>query len=217
MDSFLIFLHHELRLRLRGAAGAAAFGLFLLAGSMAPLALGADEEMLRNIMPGLVWIFAALSALLGLEGLFQEDMSEGRFTVMMLSSQPLWLTQLGTMLVYWLVACVPLIIAAVPVAFLLGTEPETLTLLLLSLLVGTPALAFLGTALSALCAGLQRGTGLIIFLALPFFAPALIFGTRAAAGGDDMMAAFFFLGAFSLQAIAVCPLLAAAAIRQHMS
>ena len=203
-------------LRTRGSAGPAALGLFILAGALAPLSLGTDDILLSTIAPGLLWIFACLAALLGLEGLFQDDLSEGRFAVLRLTSQPLWLVLLVMMVAYWLVVCAPVLLAAVPLGFLLGADMSTTLRLSLSLALGTPSLAFIGACLAAICAGLPRGTGLVIFLALPFFAPALIFGARAATGGDDMLSAFMFLSAFSLIAVATCPFIAAAAIRQNM-
>ncbi|MCI5047384.1 MAG: heme exporter protein CcmB [Aquisalinus sp.] len=216
MNASFTLLRQEIRLRLRGSAGPAALGLFILAGALAPLSLGTNDDLLATVAPGLLWIFACLAALLGLEGLFQDDLSEGRFAVLRLTSLPLWLVMLLMMLAYWIVVCAPVLIAAIPIGFLLGADISTTLRLSLSLGVGTPALAFIGACLAAICAGLPRGTGLVIFLALPFFAPALIFGARAATGGDDMIAAFMFLSAFSLIALATCPFIAAAAIRQNM-
>ena len=216
MSKLWPLIRQELTLRLRGSAGPAALGLFLLAGLFSPFALGTDDTLLIAAAPGLLWVFAGLSALLGLEGLFQEDLQEGRFGVLRLSGLPLWAILVVMMTVYWLVSCLPVVLAALPVGMMLGADSETLQRLALALLLGTPALAFIGASVAAICAGLQRGTGLVIFLALPFFAPALIFGARAATGGDNMLASFLFLSAFSLQAITLCPVLAAAAIRQNM-
>ncbi len=209
-------LFYEIKLRLRGSAGPAALGLFVLAGTLSPLALGTDDAVLTGVAGGLVWVFACLAALLGLEGLFQEDLAEGRFAVLRLTSLPLWLIMLIMMVVYWLVVCGPVVIAAIPIGFLFGSDPQTSMRLVLSLALGTPSLAFIGACLAAICAGFQRGTGLVIFLALPFFAPALIFGAMAAEGGENAGPAFLFLAAFSLIAIALCPIAAAFAIKENM-
>ncbi len=216
MNEAIILFRQEISLRLRGSAGPAALGLFILAGALSPLALGTDASLLQNVAVGLVWVFASLAALLGLEGLFQEDLAEGRFAVLRLTPLPLWLVMLVMMLAYWLVVCAPVIIAVLPIGFLFGLEPAMSWRLMASLALGTPALAFIGASLAAICAGLQRGTGLVIFLALPFFAPALIFGAFAAGSGDNSLAAFQFLAAFSLISIAACPFLAAWAIKENM-
>ncbi len=216
MSLFFNLLLHEIKLRLRGSAGPAALGLFILAGALSPLAIGTDVSLLQAIAAGLVWVFASLSALLGLEGLFQEDLSEGRFAVLRHTRLPLWLTLFIMMLAYWLVVCAPVILAALPIGFIFGLPQEVISRLMLSLLVGTPALAFFGSSLAAICAGMQRGTGLVIFLALPFFAPALKFGAQAAGAGENIASSFQFLAAFSLISLASCPFIAAWAIRENM-
>ncbi len=216
MSLVLTLFWHEVRLRLRGSAGPAALGLFLLAGALSPLAIGTDATLLQSVAAGLVWVFASLAALLGLEGLFQEDLSEGRFAVLRHTSLPLWLTLFVMMLAYWLVVCAPVILACIPIGFLFGLSQEIIGRLALSLLIGTPALAFFGASLAAICAGMQRGTGLVIFLALPFFAPALIFGAQAASAADNISSSFQFLAAFSLIAVAFCPFIAAWAIKENM-
>lgn len=216
MNSVLDFFSHEVRLRLRGSAGPAALGLFILAGTLTPLSIGTEATLLQSVAAGFVWVFASLAALLGLDGLFQEDLEEGRFLVLRLSALPLWLIMLVMMSAYWLVVCAPVIVAAVPVGFLFGMDPAAISRLVLSLVLGTPFLAFIGTCVAAICAGLQRGTGLVIFLALPFFATPLIFGARAAGGGEFAAPSFLLLAALSLGAIALCPIAAAFAMKGNM-
>ena len=216
MRKVLALIRDELHLRAGGPAPWVAFGFFVLAGILAPFALGPDPALLAQIAPGYVWLIAAVSVLVGLEGLFQEDIASGRMAVLRLSGLPGWAIALVTMTVYWLVVCLPVVIASLPVAYLLGGDGATAWPVALSLLVGTPALAMLGGTLAAIAGVVRRGTGLVIFLALPFFAPALIFGTRLAGGGQDALPAGLFLAAFSLQAIALCPLIAGLAIRQNM-
>ena len=75
----------------------------------------------------------------------------------------------------------------------------------------TVAVIRLAGTIGALCAGVRRGTGLLVFLALPLFVPCLVFGPATA--GEAPGAPLLLLGAFSLQALAVCPFVAAGAIR----
>lgn len=216
MSRLAALIRMELAVRAGGPAGYVAFGFFLLAGLFAPFALGTDDRLLAEIAPGYLWLVASIAVLVGLEGLFQDDILHGRMDQLRLSGLPLWLVVLAMMAVYWLAVCLPLVIAALPVAWLMTGDAGAALRLAGALLVGTPALAMLGTALAAIAAVIRRGTGLVIFLALPFFAPALIFGTRMATGGDGALASGLFLAAFSLQSIALCPPLAGLAIRQNM-
>jgi len=216
MRKVLALIKDELRLRAGGPAPYVAFGFFVLAGILAPFALGPEPALLAQIAPGYVWLIAAISVLVGLEGLFQEDIASGRMGVLRLSGLPTWLIALVTMGVYWLVVCLPVVIASLPVSYLLSGNRQAALPIALSLLIGTPALAMLGAALAAIAGVVKRGTGLVIFLALPFFAPALIFGTRLAGGSEDALTAGLFLAAFSLQTVALCPLITGLAIRQNM-
>ena len=50
----------------------------------------------------------------------------------------------------------------------------------LGLLIGTPALSFIGMTGAALTVGVRRGGLLLSVLVLPLFVPVLIFGARAA-------------------------------------
>ncbi|GGD13753.1 heme exporter protein CcmB [Aquisalinus flavus] len=216
MNKMRALIQDELRLRAGGPSPYVAFGFFVLAGVLAPFSLGPDPELLARIAPGYVWLIAAISVLVGLEGLFQEDIASGRMAVLRLSGLPSWAIALSTMSVYWLVVCLPVVIASLPVSYLLSGTGDAALAIAVSLLIGTPALAMLGATLAAIAGVVKRGTGLVIFLALPFFAPALIFGTRLAGAAEDALSAGLFLAAFSLQAVALCPLLAGLAIRQNM-
>ncbi|NHK27985.1 hypothetical protein FF098_008725 [Parvularcula flava] len=216
MSKVTALIRDELRLRAGGPAPYVAFGFFVLAGILAPFALGPEPDLLREIAPGYVWLIAAISVLVGLEGLFQEDIASGRMAVLRLSGLPTWAIALITMGTYWLVVCLPVVLASLPVSWLLAGSGEATMSIALSLLIGTPALAMLGATLAAIAGVVKRGTGLVIFLALPFFAPALIFGTRLATGGEEALSAGLFLAAFSLQTVALCPLITGLAIRQNM-
>lgn len=85
----------------------------------------------------------------------------------------------------------------------------------LGFLLGTPGLALIAATLGALCAGMRRGTALIVFLAIPLLTPALVFGPASA--GDATLVPLLVLAAFSLQALALCPFLAAAALKAQMA
>ena len=119
MRRLLALVRTELAVRAGGPAGYVAFGFFVLAGMFAPFALGTDEALLERIAPGYLWLVAAIAVLVGLEGLFQDDIQQGRMDQLRLSGLPVWLIVLAMMGVYWLSVCLPLVIAAFPVAWLM--------------------------------------------------------------------------------------------------
>ncbi|MEM9421353.1 MAG: heme exporter protein CcmB, partial [Pseudomonadota bacterium] len=172
-----IFLR-ELRLRLRGGGWAASLGLFSVFLMLSPLALGRDLSLLSNAAPALLWLTASLALLVGLDGLFEEDLRNGGLSLYRLTPLPLSMIILLKMAAGWVAACGPLILAAPALYFFFGVEPMLWGMA--GFAVGTPALALLAGTIGALCAGLRRGAALLVFLCLPLFTPALVFGPASA-------------------------------------
>ncbi len=217
--AFFTLFRRDLRLASRGHGFAAALGFFLLAASMAPLAFGTDPEFLREAAPALFWLLAVLAALLGLEGLFRPALENGDLDNIALSPMPLSLMALSRLSAYWLVTGLPLALCVFPAGLLFGMNSQTIFGLFASMVIGTPGLILIGGAIAALAAGLRQAAGLVVFLTLPFYAPALIFGPQAAnalAEGQWLSASPLFLLAFTLQALAIAPFLSAAALRQYL-
>jgi len=89
----------------------------------------------------------------------------------------------------------------------------------LSLLVGTPALSFLGAFGAAITVGLKRGGLLLSLLVLPLYIPSLIFGAQTvtlATRGQDNVTALLILAAISLFSFALIPFAAAYAVRVNL-
>jgi heme exporter protein B len=82
----------------------------------------------------------------------------------------------------------------------------------LSLLLGTPALAAFGTLGAAVTVGLRRGGLLAPVLIVPLCVPVLIFGVGAISG-PSTGPALLFLSAISLVSSAFAPFAAALALR----
>lgn len=213
MSSYRAIILREWRLRARGGGWAAAVGLFAVAGGLSPLALGRDPELLAAAAPAVLWLSAILSLLIGLDGLYEEDFRSGGLAVYRLSPVPFPVVLLLKMAVAWGASCLPLVLIAPALFYALGVnEPLNGTV---GFLLGTPGLTLIAGALGALCAGMRRGTALLVFLAIPLLAPALVFGPASAT--NDPGVPLLILGAFSLQALAICPFIAAAALKAQMA
>jgi len=112
---------------------------------------------------------------------------------------------------HWLTFGPLLLIAAVPGSFLVGLDGPALGRCLISLAIGTPALAAMAVAVAALTAGLPRAGALAGLLMMPLAVPLVIFG--AAATGDSESAALKLEAAVALLLVAGAPFVAGAAIR----
>ncbi len=217
----IALLKRELTLALRNGGGAGlGLAFFLIVTILVPLGVGPDTAILAKIAPGTLWIGALLACLLSLDRLFQPDFEDGTLDLLALSPLPLEAIAATKALAHWLTTGLPLVIAAPILALTLHLPAQAYTTLILSLLIGTPALSFLGTIGAALTIGIKRGGLLLSLLVLPPYVPTLIFSARAvtlAAEGQSATAALLFLSATSLFILALAPFTAAATLRIHLN
>ena len=223
MKAFLALIVREIRLAVRvGGGGGMAVFFFLIAISIVPLGVGPDLNLLARIAPGILWVALLLSALLTLDRLFQGDQEDGTLDHLIMGTLPLELIVLAKALSHWLTTGLPLILAAPLLGLLLNLPIEGMGPLMVSMLVGSPALSLLGAVGAALAVGVRRGGLLISLLVLPFYVPVLIFGvsaTRAAlvaVPGDMEGRSLLLLAAVMLVSLVVGPLAGAAALRANL-
>jgi heme exporter protein B len=103
----------------------------------------------------------------------------------------------------------------------LNLDPALQSVVVASMLVGTPAVSFLGSVGAALTLRSRRGGLLIALLVLPLYVPTLIFGistiSAATFGTGGAGPSLAILAAISLASVVLGPLAAAAAIRAQLS
>jgi len=217
MRAFGALLRRDIVLSVRSGGGAGlGAGFFVLILVLAPLGLGPEQSLLRSAAPGLIWIAALLANLLGLERVIEPDLQDGTLDLLRLSSLPLELVVLAKVAAHWLTNGLVICLLAPLVASMLFVQSQVLWVLMLSLLLGTPGLSFIGTAGAALSAGVRRGGILLALIVLPLNIPALIFGASAVSAaqrGGDPSQALLLLAALSLIAAVVASLAGAAALR----
>ncbi len=189
---------------------------FVIVASLFPLGIGPETHLLRSIAPGVVWVAALLASMLSLGRIFANDYQDGTLEQMLLSPQPLYLIVLGKVLAQWLVSELPLVIIAPLVGVQFGLSGETLLVLFISLLIGTPVLSLIGAIGAGLTLGLRGGGVLIALLILPLYIPVLIFGSGAVDAsimGVEVMANIYLLLALLVLGTVFAPWAAAAAVK----
>ena len=186
--------------------------LFFLAVAMLyPFAVGPDPGVLARTGGGVIWVAALLAAILPLDRLIEPDLELGMFDQWSLRGISEEAIIAVRVLAHWLSFAPALMLAALPAAALVGIGGETLWLVELGLLAGTPGLAALGVMVAALTAGLRGGAALGGLLVIPLAVPLLIFGAGSLATGGE--AGLALTGAVSLALLAVAPFAGGAAIR----
>lgn len=210
----------DLRMGIRSGGGALTGVLFFLAVIVTiPFGVGPDLNLLARIGPAILWIGALLASLLGLDRLFQADREDGSLDLLVLNADRhmLALTVLVKCLAHWTASVLPLVVAAPLLGLFMNMEPIGIGAAALTLLVGTPAIVFIGAAGAAVTVALPRGGMLISVLVLPLVIPVLIFGVTAAYGAvndpDPFTPPFLVLCALTMFLSVIGPLAAAVALR----
>lgn len=210
-------LVRDLRLAMRSRAELGVQLLFyIIVVSLFPLATTPERTLLATMGPGVLWVAALLASLLSLPRLFAGDLADGTLEQIALSPHPLEALVGGKILAHWLTTGLPVALLAPLLGIQYAMEPESLAVLTIALLLGTPILSLLGAIGAALTLGLRAGGSLLALLILPLYVPVLIFGAGAVdavRAGLGATANLSLLGAGLLIAILGAPFAAAAAVR----
>ncbi|UMR29410.1 heme exporter protein CcmB [Massilia sp. MB5] len=189
---------------------------FLVSATLYPLAIGPDQELLRAIAPGVLWVSALLAALLGLQRLFAADFADGTLEQALLAPHPLLLTVWAKAGAHWLLAGLPLVAVAPLLAIQYDMAPQALGVLLASLLLGTPVLSLLGALGAALALNARGGSVLLALMLAPLYIPLLILGSsavQAEAQGLGSSAHLLLLAGLLCGTAALAPWATVAALR----
>ncbi|WP_430911841.1 heme exporter protein CcmB [Methylobacterium sp. sgz302541] len=215
---FAALVSRDLKLASRvGGSGSLSLVFFLMIVALVPFALGPDLNLLSRIGPAILWLAAVLATLIGLDRLFQADEEDGSLDLMTGAPAPLEIVVLAKVVAHWLTTGLPLALASPLFGLLVALDGTAMGATALTLLVGTPALTFVGAVGAALTASIRRGGLILAVLVLPLMIPTLIFGVsaaQAALGGTvPVTTPLAILGGLSLIAGVVGTLAAAAALR----
>lgn len=221
MNSFFVLVKRELTLALHdGGALGTALGFFLIVVTLMPLGLGPDLNMLSNLAPGILWIALLLSALLSLPRMFEGDFDDGSLEVLAMGPLPLELVAVAKATAHWLMTALPLVLAAPVLGLLLNLKFESVPILVASMVLGSPAISFLGSVGAALMLKARRGGLLLAVLMLPLYVPTLILGITAlngqAVATSTVAPSLMLLAAISLAALVLGPIASAAALRAQI-
>jgi heme exporter protein B len=221
MTALTALLVRDMRIAIRAGGGALMGALFfLIVITMVPFAVGPDLALLQRIGPAILWLGALLASLLALDRLFTSDYEDGSLDVLIGSAMPLELAVAAKAAAHWLTTGLPLVIISPLLALMLNVDLSAMGAIALTLLIGTPALTFIGLIGAALSVTLRRGGLLLAVLVLPLTVPVLIFGVAAAnaaiASGQVCGPAFTILCALTLASVVIGPFAAAAALRHGL-
>jgi heme exporter protein B len=152
---------------------------FVVVVTLFPLGVGPESGILRAIAPGVLWVAALLAAMLSLPRVFAADHADGTLEQLLLTPHPLAVLALVKVAAHWLSSGALLVLAAPLLALQYGLDAQAIGVLMVSLAIGTPALALMGGIGAALALGLRGAGVLTALIVLPLNTPILIFGAGA--------------------------------------
>lgn len=221
LDAFSAIIRRDLVLAMRRRSEIANPVLFfILVITLFPLGIGAQPKLLQAIAPGIIWVSALLATMLSLDSLFRSDFDDGSLEQILLSPHPTSILVLGKITAHWLTTGLPLLIVAPLLAVFLGMPNQSLSILLITLLLGTPILSLIGAVGVALTVGLRRGGMILSLLVLPLYVPVLIFASNAvdlASSGLPVDAQISILISMLLMALVLAPWPTAAALKMSIN
>ena len=192
---------------------------FLILVVLVPFGIGPDAALLSAISPGILWIGALLACLLSLDRIFSLDYEDGTLDHLAIAPLPLESVVLAKATAHWLTTGLPLGLISPLLGLMLGLPIEGYLWLVLSLVLGTPALSVIGTFGAALTLGLKRGGLLLSVLVLPLYGPTLIFGAEVArrgSAGIELQTPLLMLLGLSFGVMAILPFASAAVLRINL-
>jgi heme exporter protein B len=217
MRGFAAVLRRDLLLAMRRKNEVVtAIFFFVVVAALFPLGIGPEQNTLRLVAPGILWIGALLASLLSLGRLFASDFADGSLEQMALSPNSLSLLVAAKISAHWLLSGLPLVLLAPLLGLQFDLPSTALWILTLSLLLGTPVLSLIGAFGAALTLGVRGGDVLLSLLVLPLYVPTLIFGAgavQAEMSGLGATAHLSILAAMALVAAVFSPWASAACLR----
>lgn len=221
MSALSAIFMRDVRLAVRvGGGGGIGVLFFLIVVVLVPFAIGPEQTLLARLGPAIMWLAALLASILALDRLFAIDDQDGSLDLLLMGDTPLELVVAAKAAAHWLTTGLPLVIATPLLGLFMNVDAKASAAVALTLLVGTPALTFIGLIGAALSVALRRGGLLLAVLVLPLTVPVLIFGVAASnaaiVGPLPFGTPFTILCALSLVSLVVGIFAAAAALRQGM-
>ena len=192
---------------------------FLMFLSLFAIALNGSPNKMKTMGPTIIWLAVIFSQLLNFGTFFQNDIQSGYFEQLKLSGVSSISIIVSKIVACFLTSIIPLLFA-IPVAaisYQLGTTK--IAAIMLSVLIGAPAIIAYGVLAGALIAGQKNGGFLVVLLTLPFMVPIVIFalsGIEAYPAAGVLNSQFQALSGISLIALAVSVPAASAALSAYL-
>ncbi|MGH1538806.1 MAG: heme exporter protein CcmB [Arenicella sp.] len=217
ISSFRLFFSRELALLIRNRTDTVQpFSFFIIVVFLFPLSLSPESNLLKQIMPSCIWVSVVLAIMMGLDNLFRSDFEDGSLEQWLIHYRSLPMIVFAKILAHWCTTGLLLSVIATLLCMAIDIPGEQISVLFISLVLGTLSLQSIGAIGAALTVSLRRSGMLLAVVVLPLYIPVLIFGSglvARAGDGASVVGPLYILAAIVVLAITLSPLAISAALK----
>lgn len=180
-----------------------------LVALMFPLGLGPAPATLAKLAPGLIWIIALLSCLLATDQLFREDFEDGSLALWLLSPSSMYFLVLTRVFGHWLSTGFVIAIMSPALGVMLNLPSDGMLTMVLSIMLGSISLIFIGAIGASLTVGLKNSSILLTLIILPLYVPVLIVAVASVSAAVQLLPSNSYLAllaAFMFLTVTLSPL-----------
>ena len=189
---------------------------FVVATTLFSFAAGTDNQLLKAIGPGVIWVAALLASMLSLDGIFRSDFEDGTLEQMLLAPAPMSLLVLAKIIAHWISTGLPLIAASPLLGILMNLDTFSIAILVVTIALSTPVFSLVGAFGASLVVTQKKAGVLLSLLTLPLCIPVLIYSVSAviaAAAELPITGHISLLCAFLVFSLTVAPFATAGSLR----
>jgi heme exporter protein B len=220
MNIYLSTLVRELKISIRNPSGLInPLLFFIVTTSLFPLSISPEAKILSEIAPGIIWVAAMLSVLLSLNTIFHYDFDNGILEQLSISHHSTALVILIKSFSHWILTGLPIVLLSPLMGLFLFLNENSIQVLMLTLLIGTPSLSLIGTIGASLIVGIRSAGMLLALLILPLYIPILIFASSAISqfqAGFEITGQILWLIVILLFSLMLSPFISAAALKINL-
>lgn len=189
---------------------------FIIVVILFPLGVNSSPEFLAPAAGGIIWCAAVLAILMSIDNMFKDDFHDGSLEQWIVSGLSLPVLSLLKTLAQWGAVLLPLLCMMPLLSEMLYLPESAFWVVVMTLVLGSSSLFFIGAIGSALTVSLSQGAMLLILLILPFYIPVIIFATSAIQAAQLSLpysGSLAMLSAMSLFSLVLSPVMTAISIK----
>ena len=139
------------------------------------IGLQGQNSILPNVAPSLIWVSIILVLFLSFEDIFQDDYYDGTLDIYLIENVTFYGFALIKSISHWLANCLPMIVITPIIGIFVNLDSEIIIPMMVTLIIGTPALSSIGCMGSSLILSLKIHGLIMPIIILPLISSYILF------------------------------------------